>query len=200
MPDTRSITAKTMPVVVSSGCEPGWGAGRRKKELGEDEAWRKRVDGGGRRGADRKRGWEDIAMRPVGVRPWVEVAARMVLEVPAASRNTTVYRVQRPAWHRCRVWYAGRSPATRGIGNERGDLAEKLVRANGGRSRGSISKVRRDVEFPLAAHFHQLQGFSPTLNHLPHSKLSRLAPFEGAIELFSIDQGSTVVNGNGIRR
>src|SRR5688572_30240318 len=70
------------------------------------------------------------------------------------------------------------------------------------RSRAALAvrQLRWDVELPLRADRHELEGFRPALDDPVHGEARRLAPPVGAVELLPIDEGPPVVGGHRVRR
>ncbi len=70
-------------------------------------------------------------------------------------------------------------------------------RASGGAA-FSVGEFGRDIKNRFAAFFEKLQAFRPTRNHLAEGKLDWLVAFVGAVKLGPVEEGSRVVDFDGI--
>jgi len=62
----------------------------------------------------------------------------------------------------------------------------------------AVGKVRWNVEAIFATHGHELQAFNPAGNKPRQDKCRGLAASKATVELFTIDKGAGVINGNGV--
>lgn len=62
----------------------------------------------------------------------------------------------------------------------------------------SVGELGRDIKDRFAAFFEELQAFRPTRNYLAEGELDRLVAFVGTVKLRSVDEGSRIVDFDGI--